>query len=89
MTESEYVAILFKLYKKLTKIGERMKEKTESISLNHWESITLYQLVKNQYCDIVDALQSTKATRTVMKDYNKLMDKLENIIGKTSEYDEG
>ena len=63
--------------------------KTESISLNHWESITLYQLVKNQYCDIVDDLQSTKATRTVMKDYNKLMDKLENIIGKTSEYDEG
>lgn len=65
------------------------KEKTESIFLNHWESITLYQLVKNQYCDIVDALQSTEATRAVMKDYNKLMDKLETVIGKTSEYDEG
>lgn len=66
-----------------------IKEKTESISLNHWESITLYQLVKNQYCDIVDALRSTEATRAVMKDYNKLMDKLETVIGKTSEYDEG
>lgn len=65
------------------------KEKTESISLNHWESITLYQLVKNQYCDIVDALRSTEATRAVKKDYNKLMDKLETVIGKTSEYDEG
>ena len=65
------------------------KEKTESISLNHWESITLYQLVKNQYCDIADALRSTEATRAVMKDYNKLMDKLETVIGKTSEYDEG
>ena len=64
-------------------------EKTETISLNHWESITLYQLVKNQYCDIVDALRSTKATRAVIKDYNKLMDKLETAIGKTSEYDEG
>ena len=64
-------------------------EKTETISLNHWESITLYQLVKNQYCDIVDALKSTEATRAVMKDYNKLMDKLETAIGKTSEYDEG
>lgn len=64
-------------------------DKTETISLNHWESITLYQLVKNQYCDIVDALPSTEATRAVMKDYNKLMDKLETVIGKTSEYDEG
>ncbi len=64
-------------------------EKTETISLNHWESITLYQLVKNQYCDIVDALPSTEATRAVMKDYNKLMDKLETAIEKTSEYDEG
>lgn len=65
------------------------KEKTESISLNHWESITLYQLVKNQYCDIVDALRSSEATRAVMKDYNKLMDKLEIVVGKTSENDEG
>ncbi len=64
-------------------------EKTESISLNHWESITLYQLVKSQYCDIVDTLRSTEATKAVMKDYNKLMDKLETAIGKTSEYDEG
>lgn len=64
-------------------------DKTESISLNHWEGITLYQLVKDQYCDIVDALRSTETTRAVMKDYNKLMDKLETVIGKTSEYDEG
>lgn len=67
----------------------RNTEKTESISLNHWESITLYQLVKNQYCNIVDALRSTEATRTVIKDYNKLMDKLEIVVGKTSENDEG
>ena len=68
-------------------VVKKAKE-TDSISLTHWESITLYQLVKNQYCDIVDALRSTEATRAVMKDYNKLMDKLENVIANTSDYDE-
>ncbi len=72
----------------LSKNSSVVKNKTESISLTHWESITLYQLVKNQYSDIVEALRSTEATRVVMKDYNKLMDKLEKAIANTSDYDE-
>lgn len=66
-----------------------MNKETHDTSLTHWEAVTIYQLVKNQYCDIVDALHSTPNTRAVLKDYNRLMDKLETVIGKTSSYDEG
>ena len=57
--------------------------KTESINLTHKESIILYQLVKNEYCNIVDALGNTEESKTVKKSYNKIMDKLEGAIANT------
>ena len=59
--------------------------KTESITLTHRESIILYQLVKNEYCNIVDALGNTEESKPVKKIYNTIMDKLEGAIAKTIE----
>lgn len=56
-----------------------MRETYET-PLTYWESVTLYQLVKNQYCDIVDALRPVESAREVLKDYGKLMRKLEAAI---------
>ena len=57
--------------------------KIANINLNHRESIILYQLVKNEYCNIVDALGNTEESKTVKKIYNKIMDKLEGAIANT------
>ncbi len=57
--------------------------KTEKIELNHQESIILYQLVKNEYCNIVAALGNTEESKPVKKIYNTIMDKLEGAIAKT------
>ena len=59
--------------------------KTESINLTHKESIILYQLVKNEYCNIVSALGNTEESKPVKKIYNTIMDKLEGAIAKTIE----
>ena len=58
-------------------------KKTESINLTHRESIILYQLVKNEYCNIVSALGNTEESKPVKKIYNTIMDKLEGAIAKT------
>ncbi len=62
-------------------------KKTESIELTHRESIILYRLVKNEYCNILDALGNTEESRPVKKIYNKIMDKLETAIARTQELD--
>lgn len=60
-----------------------MKIKTFSVELNYWESVTIYELLKNEYCDMVDALKKDKKTKKIYKDYNTLLDKFENAIGNT------
>ena len=57
--------------------------KTESINLTNWESVTLYQLVKQEYCNISDSMPVTEKTKQIKKAYNKLLDKLEGAIAKT------
>ena len=57
--------------------------KIANINLNHRESIILYQLVKNEYCNIVSALGNTEESKPVKKIYNTIMDKLEGAIAKT------
>ncbi len=63
--------------------GTKPLKKTESINLTHRESIILYQLVKNEYCNIVAALGNTEESKPVKKIYNTIMDKLEGAIAKT------
>ena len=58
--------------------------KTTNINLNRRESIVLYQLVKNEYFNILDALGNTEESRSVKRLYNKLMDKLEAAIANTT-----
>lgn len=57
--------------------------KTDTIKLSNWESVTLYQLVKKEYCDALDVLPRTKENKELLSAYNKLMDKLEGAIAKT------
>ncbi len=57
--------------------------KTDTIKLSNWESVTLYQLVKKEYCDVLNVLPRTKENKELLAAYNKLMDKLENSIAKT------
>lgn len=66
-----------------------MKEKYNETSFTHWEAVTIYELVKNEYCEIADALKSSPDAKKTMKDYNRLMDKLETAIVKTTSHDEG
>lgn len=63
--------------------GTKTLKKTESVNLTHRESIILYQLVKNEYCNIVSALGNTEESKPVKKIYNTIMDKLEGAIAKT------
>ena len=62
-------------------ILSKNKEKLATINMTYWESVTLYQLIKKEYCGIPDILK--RETHQVYKDYNKLMDKLENAIANT------
>ena len=90
-TADKYISLKGSRKKKNKKNTKKIKmyetEKTESISLNHWESSTIYQLVQKQYSDISDALQTTEAAKIVTRDYNRLMRKLEAAIRNTSEWD--
>ena len=66
-------------------VNENCK-KTESIELTHRESIILYQLVKNEYCNILTALGNAEESKPVKKIYNTLMNKLEAAIANTKEF---
>jgi len=59
--------------------------KTETITLSNWESVTLYQLLKNEYCNILDAIIEKKESKTIKKAYEKLLEKLEEVIANTIE----
>ena len=58
--------------------------KKECIFLSKWESIILYQLLKNEYCDTLDVLPRTAEISSLLKNYSNLMDKLEKVIAKTT-----
>lgn len=58
--------------------------KKECIFLSNWESIILYQLLKNEYCDSLDVLPRTAEISSLLKNYSNLMDKLEKVIAKTT-----
>ncbi len=58
--------------------------KTDIINLTNWECITLYELLKTEYCNIVDSSLKNEEVKQVLKAYKKLMDKLECAIAHTN-----
>ena len=64
-------------------MNKNEKEKTYGINLTNFEAVTLYQLMKNEYCDFVTLKKNTAEYKALDKSYNLILDKLENAIANT------
>lgn len=64
-------------------MNKNEEEKTYGINLTNFEAVTLYQLMKNEYCDFVILKKNTAEYKALDKSYNLILDKLENAIANT------